>query len=160
MSVLLAARAGVAALPASARSRGDGHGSAIVPIFSVEHDALLPGDDAVLGACVTNGNADARAELRAGDAFHFDFAEGVVGGCMDVTVSSRDGSLAPADFACETSADTVTLTCVGTGGPWRRGDLACAMFGYQSGTQSGAVLLSHEVGEGVASSRRSRRRSW
>ena len=137
--------AGVLASRAAARDRGDGRGSAIVPLFSVQHEVLRPGDDVVIGSCVTNVNADAGAELQPGDAFRFDFAEGIVGPCVDVTISSRDGSLRPGDFTCATTPGSVSLTYVGPGGEWPQGDLACAMTAYEAGARSSTVLVSYDV---------------
>lgn len=134
------------ATSAVARDNHTGVGAAIAPAFSIQHDAMRPGEDVTLLLGVVNQNAHATHGLQRGDTFRFDFRDGVVGECGTLSVFSPDGALSVLDFTCLATARAVTLMYVGAGSTWPMGDAACVEVPYSVGDASSTVLCSHEVG--------------
>ena len=145
-TLFLIAALAVSIPTARAGNNHSGEVSAIVPTFSVEHDAMRPNEDVVLTVCITNGNGHSGRSVERGDSFSFDFGGGTLGNCGAVTVSARGADMSAADFACESTPSTVTLRYLGRGVEWPIGAVACAELPYHAGLVTSTVLTSYEVG--------------
>jgi hypothetical protein len=128
-----------------ARDNHTGEGGAIVPAFTVRHDAMRPDEDVELVCCVTNDNGHSSHHLATGDAFRFEFRDGTLGTCHALEVFSPSETLADEDFACSLADGVLVLTYLGPESPWPLGDMACARIGYHSGAASSTVLASYRV---------------
>lgn len=128
-----------------ARDSHVGIGSAIVPAFNIRAEALEPGAEVRMLACVTNDNPHSRREIVTGDAFSFTFGGGTVLACESVQVHSSDGTFADGEFACDVDGATVTIRRTGGTEPWPAGDQACAVLRFRAPDRSASVRCAIEV---------------
>ncbi len=142
--------AGIVALAAvgttQAKETDARDGNAIVPLFSLQHEALEPLQMANLVACITNGNPRSTRELGHGDSFRFNFADGRLARCAGVDVFSRGGGIGVGDFDCSVDGSALVLTYLGDGVQWQAGDSACALVDFEAGQRSSTVLTALRVG--------------
>ena len=117
-------------------------GSSIAPSFSIQHEMLAPTQAVSLLLCVTNENPNSTRSMAAGDAFRFEFGDGLVADCGDVATFSPSGAFEPGDFVCTAEPDSVTFTHVGDPIPWPVGEAVCAPVGYVTGTGPSTVGTS------------------
>ena len=136
----------VMAMPASAREHPPTQGSAIGIEYSIQHDTMRPGEDVSLLLCLTNSNTNSTRDVAPGDSFSFDFPEGIVRGCGDLSAYSPDGSLALGSLACDVTSNVVRMTYVGpTPTRWPVGDAVCVLVPYGVGSGPSTVGATMDV---------------
>lgn len=115
----------LAACGAEARDNAPTAGAAIVPVFSLQHSAMRPGEEVTVVASVGNGNLRSSKSISPGDAFAFAFTEGtplVCGG----TSTSPAGFLRAADVSCAVEGNAIVLTYSGPEAAWPLGAMLSA----------------------------------
>ena len=129
-----------------ARERTPTFGSAIALEYSIQHEALEPGEDVTLMACVTNVNPHSSRSVAPGDLFTFNFRDGALMSCDGVQIFSPDGSLT-GTFTCEVVGSVLGLRFTGSRPvAWKPGDSACAVVTYSTGVGPSTVQTATEVG--------------
>lgn len=123
-----------------------GLGSALQPMFSVQHAAMRPGETVTLVACVVQQNPDASRTVEPGDAFELRFLGGTLGSCDAVSVLDPSASFADADWQCDVAGSSLTMTYVGTTPKsWSPGNGACAELLYMAPDRPTSALTSLHV---------------
>ena len=137
----------VTVLPVQARDNLAHGGNAIIPLFSLQHEALEPDTEVELLACVTNANPRSDRELSPGDTFSFVFRSGLLIDCSGASAFSPGGDFLDTDFECNLDGDSLSISYVAEDATtWPVGDMACAALTYQPGSRSSTVLTEAEVG--------------
>lgn len=128
------------ASPSAARDRAPGAGAAIVPVFSLQHSAMRPGEEVSLVACVGNGNPHASHGLRTGDELRMTFVAGRLLSCDAITVSPASAAFDAASFECALEDSTLVLRFTGPDAPWQVGASACATIRFEAPATSSSVV--------------------